>query len=553
MQFGETPLKDLENAILAHSLRLKDFTFKKGRILSADDVSALQAAGYKSVTAAVIEEDDVREDEAANRLAERIAGNGVKTNAAFTGRSNFYAECDGIVLYDRERLDAFNLVDEAITLAAIPPYQVVEKGQMVATLKIIPFAVDENLLSIAENILQRGGPFFQIKYFESKSTALIQTRLPGVKETVLDKTYDVTRARIEALHSSLDDEIRCDHNEAELSTSIIRQVRKGAELILISGASAVVDRRDVIPASIEKAGGRVVHFGMPVDPGNLMLFGTIGDIPVIGLPGCARSPKLNGFDWVLQRTIANLEITPRDVMQMGAGGFLKEIPTRPLPRASIQSEKAKSAGDGGFASARQPRVAAMVLAGGQSRRMGKLNKLLAEIDGVPMIRRTVENIVASDAYKTFVVTGHESDTVRNALDGLDVTFIQNDDFAGGLSTSMIAGLKALPDDIDGVVICLGDMPRIECKLINRLISAYDPIENRAICVPTFQGKRGNPVLWDKRFFEEMLTVSGDVGARHLIGDYGEMVAEVEMEDDAVMIDIDTPDALAALKSGSLGT
>ena len=157
---------------------------------------------------------------------------------------------------------------------------------------------------------------------------MIQSRLPGIKESVLDSTLRVTKDRLNALGSTLISDTRCDHDNRSLSDALRRAVADAPELILVSGASAVVDRRDVIPSAIETIGGEILHFGMPVDPGNLMLIGKIGKIPVIGMPGCARSPKLNGFDWVLERLCANLDINPHEIMSMGTGGLLKDVPHR---------------------------------------------------------------------------------------------------------------------------------------------------------------------------------------------------------------------------------
>ena len=168
------------------------------------------------------------------------------------------------------------------------PYQAVTRGQMIGTLKIIPFAVRESPVRIAEALAGQETPLLRVAPFQPRDTIMIQSRLPGTKESVLDSTLRVTTDRLAALGAELVSETRCEHE--------------------------------------------ILHFGMPVDPGNLMLIGSIGKIPVIGMPGCARSPKLNGFDWALQRICAGLDIQPRDIMRMGAGGLLKDVPHRPLPR-----------------------------------------------------------------------------------------------------------------------------------------------------------------------------------------------------------------------------
>ncbi len=536
MRFGDIPLDQAVGAILAHGHRLDGRGFKKGRVLSAADVEAFRDAGHRSVIAAVLDADDVPEDAAADRLARALCGDGLAPSAPFTGRCNLIADGSGLLVVDGGRLDRINLVDEAITIATLPPLATVSARQMAATVKIIPFAAPRAALERCLAIAADGGPIIRRQPFRRHRAGLIQTRLPETREKVLDKSATILGARLERLESTMGRETRCAHDEAEIAAAIEALIADGHDLILIAGASAIVDRRDVVPAAIVRAGGDIDHFGMPVDPGNLLLLAHRGSVPVLGLPGCARSPKYNGWDMVLERLAADIPVASADIMGMGAGGLLKEMANRPQPRQDRPE----------MSSAAAPRVAAIVLAAGQSRRMGTVNKLLAEIDGVTMVARVVDAALASHADPTVVVVGHEAPRVRAALDGRPVTFADNRDFADGLSTSLKAGLAALPDAVTAALICLGDMPNLKPHQLDRLIAAYDPVEGRAICVPTHLGKRGNPVLWDRRFFADMAGLSGDVGARHLIGANTELVVEVEMDDDAVLIDIDSPAALTAL-------
>lgn len=540
MLFGPVATSKAAGAILAHSIALPGRAMKKGRVLSDDDVAALLAAGQEKVVAARLEADDVPEDEAATRLASGAAGDNATQQAAFTGRCNLYAACDGIVVLDRPRLDRINFIDEAITIATVPPYAWVQQGQMLATVKIIPFAAPKLALEEAERIAADGGPLLRVAPLKARQAGLIMTTLANTKPTVLDKTAKVLENRLTRLGSTLVREDRCGHEAREIAALVREQHAAGCDPILIFGASAITDRRDEIPAGIEIAGGTVEHFGMPVDPGNLLLLGRYEDVPVIGLPGCARSPKLNGFDWVLQRLLADLPVTRREIMAMGAGGLLTEIPSRPQPRAGDETENVM----------RAPRIAALVLAAGQSRRMGAANKLLARVDGVPMVQRAVMNAKAAQAQSVTVVLGHEADEVRALLADEGVTFVENPDYAQGLSTSLRAGLAALPGEWDAVLVLLGDMPRLRPEHINKLIAAFNPLEGRAICVPTYNGKRGNPVLFAREFAIEMATVAGDSGAKHLIGQHEDKVCEVAMADDGVLLDVDTPAALTALRDSA---
>jgi molybdenum cofactor cytidylyltransferase len=542
MKFGEVPVGDAEGAILAHSLKLGATALKKGRALSRADLDAIAAAGLTHIVVARLEPGDLREDEAAARIAAAAAGPNITVANAFTGRANLFAEARGLLVFDRDRLDRLNLVDEAVTLGTLPPFAVVEPRQMVATVKIIPFAVPETAVTRAADFAAAREALLRVAAFVPREIALIQTRLRGLKESILDKTRAVTEQRLAALGCRLVSEERCDHTVTDLAPHIAAAVKQGADLVFVHGASVIVDRRDIIPEAVVAAGGHIDHFGMPVDPGNMLLMCHIGETPVLGLPGCARSPKVNGFDWVLERLVAGLPVGREDIMKMGAGGLLAEIPSRPLPRAEASPAPAakpeKKVPPG-------PRIAALLLAAGQSSRMGS-NKLLAEIDGRPMVARVAQRLLSSRARPIVVVLGNQADRVDAALGKLPVERVRNPAFAEGLSSSLKAGLAALPEEIDGVIVCLGDMPLVAGRDLDRLIAAFNPLEGRAIIVPVRRGKRGNPVLWAKRFIPEMAELAGDVGAKHLIGEHAELVCEVEMDSDGVLVDIDTPDALAAL-------
>jgi len=536
--FGPTPLDEAEGAILAHSVRLKDRAIKKGTVLDAAAIAALRAGGLAEVIAARLGQGDVPEDEAASRLADALLAPLIARSRAATGRVNLLAETTGLLTVDAALVDRLNALDESITLATLPDFSLVQPKEMLATLKIIPFAVPGAALGVAE-VLLRQNPVLTLHPFRPLKVGLVLTELPGVKESVMEGAVEVTGARIEALMGRLLPVERVRHETGATAEALRRLLRQGAEMLLIAGASATVDRRDIGPAAIVKAGGRIEHFGMPVDPGNLICLGAVGDVPALVLPGCARSPKLNGFDWVLQRLFAGLPVRARDVMGMGVGGLLKEIETRPLPRAKApQTVPPPSA-------PRRPRqVAGLVLAAGRSRRMAPLNKLLvADTQGVAMVTRVVDNVIASGVRPVLVVTGHERERVEEALSGRPILFVHAEDYAEGLSASLKAGIAALPPEPEGVLIALGDMPLVEPDVMARILAGFDPEEGRAIVQPTFRGKQGNPVLWGREFFAEMLGITGDVGARQLVGKHADRLIEVEVADDGVLRDFDTVDSL----------
>lgn len=534
MKFGPIPVARAEGTIAAHSLRHAEGLIRKGRFLLKADIEALKRAGVETIVVARLEKGDVHEDRAAAALAEALGGPGVRLDAAFTGRVNLFAATDGVFVTNTEALARMNRIDEAITLATLMPFTRVTSGRMVATVKIIPYAVREKALERALAVATKAAPLVRVAAFSPRRAGLVATRIEGTADKMLDKTTRVLSARLEAMGSSLGKEIRCNHDADEIARAVRALIDSGHDPVLVFGASAIIDRRDMVPAGIRKAGGRIESFGMPVDPGNLLLLARIGDVPVIGAPGCARSIKENGFDWVLERLVAGLPVGRREITALGSGGLLMEIETRPQPRVQRKAAKPAPA---------KPGVAAVVLAAGRSRRMGGSNKLLADFAGKPLVRHAVEAALASRASPVIVVTGHMEPEIRAVLDGLDVRFVQNTDYAEGLSTSMRAGIAALPGECDGALFCLGDMPGITTALIDRLIDAFAPEKGRLIVVPTFEGKRGNPVLFSTRFRDAMSRIEGDVGARHLIGANAESVVEVAA-DMAALIDVDTPQTLA---------
>lgn len=534
MIFADLPVEECAGAILAHAVRDGDVSFKKGRMLSAVDIDALKRSGRHTITVAKLEPNDVGEDAAAAALGALLAAEGLRVEAPFTGRVNLYACAHGVLRIDAAQIDAVNEVDEAVTLATLADFSAMEPDQMAATVKIIPFAVKRTLLEACLAIARRN-PILSFHPFRPRKVALIQSALPAVKPSLLDKTAAVTNRRLAAMGSGEAVDLRAPHEPAALSNAIKSALADGAGIVLMMGGSAIIDRRDVIPSAIERSGGRVLQFGMPVDPGNLILLGEIGGTPVVGLPGCARTPKLNGFDWVLQRLMADIPVTPRDLRRMGAGGLLNEIPARPQPRESRPRPEA-----------RRPRVAALVMAAGRSSRMGA-NKLLMDDGGKPIVARVVEQALAADLAEVVVVTGHQEAEVRAALAGQTVRVVPCPDHADGMSASLRCGLKALSADVDAALILLGDMPRVDADLMRRMIAAFNPTEGRAIIVPSFEGKRGNPVLWDRRFFGEMMALAGDVGARHLIGEHAELVTEIESGNAGIFLDIDTPEAYRTLQ------
>ncbi len=520
-----------------HSIRQGDLVLKKGTLIGPKEVEALNAAGVKEIVVARVEAGDVSEDQAAAAIAAAIAGPGLRADRAFTGRCNLFADAAGILVLDKDAIDALNRIDEAVTLATLPAFKPVVEGEMIATVKIIPFAVAARARDQAVALAAKAKPVIRIAPYKIKKIGVVSTLLPGLSPKVVEKTLKITATRIAPAGASIIAERRVPHEEVALARAIDEVLKAGAELVIVFGASAIADRRDVIPAALEAVGGEIEHFGMPVDPGNLLLIGRLRGQAVLGAPGCARSPKENGFDWVLMRLLAGLPVSRADITGMGVGGLLMEIVTRPQPRSEPEKGPKK-----------EQRIAAIVLAAGRSIRMGAINKLIAEIGGKPLVRIAAEQALASRASPVIVVTGHERERVEAALNGLPVRVVHNPDYADGLGTSLKAGIAAVPAEADGAIVCLGDMPQVTAALIDKLIAAFDPARGALVVVPSIDGRRGNPVVWSRRFFHDLMGIAGDIGARHLIGAYAEAVVEVPVADDAALTDVDTPESLSAVKA-----
>jgi len=545
MKFGSAPLEDARGAIMAHSQKVGERMIRKGSLLDEAAIAALRESGATEVICARLDPGDVPEDIAADRLATALLSPLIARSRAATGRVNLVAEAPGLLRVDAARIDRLNSIDEAVTIGTLPDYAVAAPKDLLATIKIIPFAVSGTTLSVAEAMARQGQSPLTLHPFRALKVGLVVTQLPGLKDSVTEKTIAITEARINALTGTLLPPVQCAHHEDPIGRALESLTGIGAELLLVIGASAVVDRRDVGPMGIVQAGGEILHFGMPVDPGNLICLGRIGNRPALVLPGCARSPSLNGIDFVLTRLFADVAVTPRDIMRMGVGGLLKEMETRPMPR-----EKAPATPRSGVAPRSAPVVGAIVLAAGRSRRMAPHNKLMVpDRAGKPMIARVVDNVLSSRARPILVVTGHQAEQVEHALGGRPVRFVHAPDYAEGLSASLKAGIAAMPSECAAALVCLGDMPLVTGRMMDRLLEMYDPHEGRLIVLPTFRGKQGNPMIWDRQFFPEILGISGDSGARFLVGKHAEVVCEVEMADDAVLRDFDTTESLATLPKG----
>lgn len=535
MKFGPVPIENALGTVLAHSVHLKSGRLVKGCVLGNAELQQLKAEGLNEVTVAQPDEGDIGEDVAAMRVAKYAAGAGIELSEPVHGRVNLVAREPGVLRIDGAGVIALNQVDEAITLATLPDFARVQAGSLVATAKMIPYFVRESLVSGGcrqSKALCRVHPFRPLRW------ALLLTRTRGLKDSLLSKARQVTQARIKALGGTLVFSETVGHSSSALAAEIEKACSGGAEVVLILTGSATSDRGDVAPQGLKQAGGELTRFGMPVDPGNLLFLGRVGHCQVVGLPGCARAPALNGADWVLERIAAGLPVETEDIAAMGAGGLLKEVPERgePRQRRSRKSTNAKAS----------PEIHVLLLAAGASRRMRGEDKLIRQIEGTPLLRRTALAATDCKATKVHVTVPADDPERLKALDGLAVNIVPVEDAAEGMAASLAAGIRALPASASAVIVALADMPDLTCAHYDALIEAAQSGEPQTIFrAQSASGVPGHPVLFGKVYFPDLTALNGDLGARSLLLHESGNVRLIPTEGEGVLTDLDTPEAFAA--------
>lgn len=540
MKFGLTNTAQSEGSILAHSMSLSldksDLqirkVIKKGIVLDAEHIALLKAAGHETIMTARLEEGDVDENTTATKVAQCLLGAGMRMDQSFTGRVNIFATEYGLLDYSEEDLARLNAQDEEITVAMLPSFERVEPGKMIATVKVIPFA-------IAQHILDKGVNFAkQIAFCVVKPTRkkidLIQTVSTQDSPKIIDKTSKILRRRLADFNCFLDHESLCKHGAQDLSGRLKESLKAGADMILVAGESAIVDRRDVVPAAIEGAGGKITHFGMPVDPGNLLLLGHVGAVPVIGIPGCARSPKLNGFDWVLGRLLCGLAVRSKDITRMGAGGLLKEIPNRPMSRNMRKPTDHST----------PLKVACVVLADGPQiieggREQNDNNTIEWQRNFIRKVR-LFEQTCGFDMECFVVVSGAEIDfrDYRSETDKASAakyTSLQYEKTSAQDNSPLRYGISALPPWIDCVIMCERDIKDTSGAMANRLFDSFSHhqgLKNQAqgIFDATIKGKRTGLFLVGRAYLAELHELSDEYGVDYFLKNYDKSVYEISMDD-----------------------
>jgi molybdenum cofactor cytidylyltransferase len=339
MKFGPVPLDQAEGRILGHNVAGPDGRrlLRKGKALRREDVECLRGLGRRAVYVAELEPGDVEENLAAQRIAQAALGPGLRLSGPSTGRVNLVSTVLGVFRFASERLTALN-EREGVTIASLAAQSVVRPGQTVATVKVIPYAVPEVEVAIGETVARDQGPLLRVDALPPRRVGLVLSGSPSVRAK-LSESFTPLMERVTALGSDVVEQayatLEDEKGEEGLAETLRRQRDLPVDLILLAGETAIMDRHDITPRAIERAGGRIVSVGAPVDPGNLLMLAYIDDVPVLGAPGCARSRKVNVVDWVLPRLLVGDRLSRADIIAYGAGGLLEDVPERPLPRSRI--------------------------------------------------------------------------------------------------------------------------------------------------------------------------------------------------------------------------
>lgn len=522
MKFEWRNIASSEGWSLAHSITAAGKKWPKDTILTEKDIKTLSGLDIDNVQVFMLEPDDINENDAAKAAADHICGKGLKVVSVGRGRANLVATADGLFIPDKA-IDAINLIDDAFSAASLPAHTHVQANQLVATVKLVPYAIPKKLLS---GLAANDAPTAQVHAYNKLKAATIITgsNLPNKIRRTLEH-------RLDRLNGNIENYEIVAHTQLAVTKAISELAHLDIDLILILGVSAISDHRDVIPAGLEAANGEIIKLGMPTDPGNLLMLGKLQGKYVIGLPGCARSPALNGLDFVLERIAAGIPLDHQSITLMGTGGLLKETPERHIPRSPVNKASDSTS------------IAPIVLAAGKASRAQGISKLLSKINDRSVLETTITNIAKNTKSTINVVTGHNAPALNDILGRLNVTIVHNAEYADGMGASLAVGVTNLTNEPTFAMICLADMPFIRPDTYEKLNLAAQCSHEGAILIPTFNGKRGHPVLWHQQHFKELSALNADIGGKQIMQDNQEYIVEVPVEDAGILIDLDTPEML----------
>ena len=525
MKIFEKDIQETFGCLLMHSVFLEDGRIRKGKIIDKNDIAMMERSDIEKVQVGELEDDDIGENAASGLIAKAIATNQFSVSPTLSGKTNITSIADGLIEIDEGNVTKLNNLSPNIAVSTLNNHDVVYRGDHTVSVKIISFVISSSDLDKILNFLKKN-KIVKLKKFKSMRFGVIYTIAKNEKRSLIEKTKKSIMSRIGNYNSTIMDERVLPHNSASIKNNVVELLENNINCILLFLSTSVTDVNDIVPTVINDLGGKINSFGMPVDPGNLTLSGKINDVDIIVAAGSARSDSLNGFDWHLNCLHANIEVSQEMVNSLGVGGLLKDIDfavKRKRVSKTIDTKKSN--------------IAAVVLCAGESKRMGNRNKLLLKVAGKSLIKNYIDNISKSNVSEIVIVTGYQSIEIERELEGYDVKFIHNEKYREGMSTSLNTGINSLSKNINAAIICLPDMPMIGIYEINKLIEYYNPKIGNEICIATYNDQRGNPVLWDRKYFKKLMQIKGDKGGRYLLPKFLEQSVEVVLGE-AVAFDVD---------------
>ncbi len=328
MKFESTPLSLAEGKLIAHNVAKADGTiaFRKGKRLTPLDLAALRGDGYSRVFVTESEPGDVDENHAARRIAEAAAGPGLELKGETLGKVSLISRFTGVLRVDALRLEKINS-GSGIAFATLPDRSTLFPGQLATTVKIIPYALSGAFLESTETAARGATPVIQVLELKHVQVGLVILGLQTAKPRLAHSYQPALRRRIERLGSQISSvvyvSLQGEEDDQAVAKAITNQVDQGQQLILLAGESSILDRHDIAPRAVERAGGQVVCIGAPVDPGNLLMLAYLHGIPILGVPGCVHSPRENSVDRLLPSLLVGEQFSQADIARLGHGGLIQ--------------------------------------------------------------------------------------------------------------------------------------------------------------------------------------------------------------------------------------
>ena len=314
----------LTASIFIHSNK-KKIKLSKGTEIDQKIVNLLNDNNIKHIYCAKLTKDELDENQAAYQISNRLISNkrNFYLHNLMTGRVNLKSRIDGLFFYDENQLIEINNISNDVGIGALRPFSRVKQNQTLVTTKIMPYGVPKSILKTFQKL---GKNCFKILPFKKFKIDIIQTFNDSTKISILDKTKKITEDRLKNCGIDCIKEFRTFHDKNNIDKSLKKSLKNNADLILIFGVNAIADKDDLIPSVIKDNDGKVIRFGMPVEPGNLVLISTVKynnkNKYIIGMPGCAKSPKENGVDWIIWRILTGLKIDNKIISKMSIGGLI---------------------------------------------------------------------------------------------------------------------------------------------------------------------------------------------------------------------------------------